>query len=130
VCHNTVILMILPVLSRCWEMSVVRCLRFICNICEAFPVSSLEVPGSSTYESGVLCCRVRGIMAITGLCSGLGSFSIMRFVFALTSLDGIRSGVVWVQYSPFNAGIKSLRATLPDDIFFYLEFCFLNRAFR
>jgi hypothetical protein len=30
---------------------------------------------------------------------------------------------------PFNAGIKSLLATLPDKIF-YWEFCFLNRAFR
>jgi hypothetical protein len=30
---------------------------------------------------------------------------------------------------PFNAGIKSLRATLPDEIF-YWEFCYLNHAFR
>jgi hypothetical protein len=30
---------------------------------------------------------------------------------------------------PFNAGIKSLRATLPDDIF-YRGFCFFNRALR
>jgi hypothetical protein len=30
---------------------------------------------------------------------------------------------------PFNAGIKSLRATLPDEIF-YWGFCFLNREFR
>jgi hypothetical protein len=32
-------------------------------------------------------------------------------------------------FLPFNAGIKSLRATLDDEIF-YWEFCFLNRAFR
>jgi hypothetical protein len=32
-------------------------------------------------------------------------------------------------YSPYNAGIKSLRATLPDEIF-YWSFCFLNRVFR
>jgi hypothetical protein len=31
-------------------------------------------------------------------------------------------------YLPFNAEIKSLRATLPDEIF-YWGFCFLNRAF-
>jgi hypothetical protein len=30
---------------------------------------------------------------------------------------------------PFKAGIKSLRATLPDEIF-YWGFCFLNSAFR
>jgi hypothetical protein len=29
----------------------------------------------------------------------------------------------------FKAEIKFLRATLPDEIF-YWEFCFLNRAFR
>jgi hypothetical protein len=28
---------------------------------------------------------------------------------------------------PFNAGVKSLRATLPDEIF-YCGFCFLNHA--
>jgi hypothetical protein len=31
--------------------------------------------------------------------------------------------------NPFNTGIKSLRATLPDEIF-YWGFFFLNRAFR
>jgi hypothetical protein len=30
---------------------------------------------------------------------------------------------------PFNAGIKSLYATPPDEIF-YWGFCFLNRVFR
>jgi hypothetical protein len=36
----------------------------------------------------------------------------------------------FVIYSqPFNAGIKSLRAALPDEMF-YWGFCFLNRAFR
>jgi hypothetical protein len=32
-------------------------------------------------------------------------------------------------YESFKAGIKSLRATLPDEIF-YWEFCFSNRAVR
>jgi hypothetical protein len=32
-------------------------------------------------------------------------------------------------HKPFNAGIKSLGATLPDESF-YFGFCFLNRAFR
>jgi hypothetical protein len=34
----------------------------------------------------------------------------------------------YVDFKPFNAGIKSFRATLPDEIF-YWEFCFLKRAF-
>jgi hypothetical protein len=33
------------------------------------------------------------------------------------------------KHAPLNAGIKSLRATLPDETFYY-GFCFLNRAFR
>jgi hypothetical protein len=36
--------------------------------------------------------------------------------------------VGYYEYS-VNAGIKSLRATLPNEIF-YWGFCFLNRAFR
>lgn len=48
------------------------------------------------YGSSILCCRVRVILAITGLCPDPGSSSIMRFVFALMSLDtSRRSGVVW-----------------------------------
>jgi hypothetical protein len=34
-----------------------------------------------------------------------------------------------ILYYPFNAGIKSLRAALPDENFL-LGFCFFNRAFR
>jgi hypothetical protein len=36
---------------------------------------------------------------------------------------------ILLHFNTFNAGIKSLRATLPDEIF-YWGLCFLNRAFR
>jgi hypothetical protein len=45
------------------------------------------------------------------------------------ALHEAKCGLFLRAVNPFNAGIKSLRATLPDEMF-YWEFCFLNGAFR
>jgi hypothetical protein len=62
-------------------------------------------------------CSVRSPHRPGLLAAGSARYTIWSF-----AADGNR-------ISPFNAGIKSLRATLPNEIF-YWGFCFLNRAFR
>ena len=86
----------LPVLSECFEKSILFLCRFISNISLKLPQwAFLKIQEVIMYESDVLCCRVRGILVITGLCPDPRLSSMMRFVFALMSLDTIRSGVVW-----------------------------------
>ena len=91
------LLITLPILSGCCEKSSLSWCRFISNlISEASPFSLFKVPGILMYESNIICCWVRVILAITGLCPDPGSSSMMRFVFVLMSLDTCRrSGVVW-----------------------------------
>ena len=91
------LLMTLPFLSGCCEKSILSWCRFISNMSVKLPQSAvLKFQEVLTYESDVLCCRVRGILAITGLCPDPMSSSMMRFVFVLMSLDrSRRSGVVW-----------------------------------
>ena len=91
------LLMTLPILSGCYEMSILSWCRFISNISVKLPQAAyLKFQEVLMCESHVLCCRVRGILAITGLCPDPRSSSMMRFLFVLVSLDtSRRSGVVW-----------------------------------
>ena len=89
--------MTLPILSGCCEKSILSWCRFISNIyMKLLQLASLKFQEVLMYESIILCCWVRVILAITGLCPDPGSSSMMRFVFVLMSLDTCRrSGVVW-----------------------------------
>jgi hypothetical protein len=57
-------------------------------------------------------------------------------LFTITLYSSVRTTLVhnhtkylvpFTKFEPFNTGIKSLRAALPDEIF-YWGVCFLNRA--
>ena len=78
-------------------MSILSWCRFISNISVKLPQAAfLKFEEVLVCESDVLCCRVRGMMAITGLCPDPRSSSMIRFVFVIMSLDtSRRSGVVW-----------------------------------
>ena len=90
------LLMTLLILSGWYEMSMLSWCRFISNISVKLPqVAFLKFQKVLICESDVLCCRVRVILAITGLGPDPRSSSMMRFVFVLMSLDTSRSGVVW-----------------------------------
>jgi len=73
------------------------------------------------YGFSILCCWVRVILAITGLCPYPGSSSMMRFVFTLMSLGtSSRSRVVW-------APLKWRYVVPPRQVFAHFYGWFPNR---
>jgi hypothetical protein len=67
------------------------------------------------------------ILYIVTDCTNMRDLSSRNIVMEQETKSGVRQKLL--HHQPFNSGIKSLRATLPDEIF-YWGVCFLNCAFR
>ena len=91
------LVMTLPILSGFYEKSILSWCRFLSSIyVKLLQLAFLMFQEVLMYGSSILCRWVRVILAITGLCPDQGSSGMVRFVFALMSLDRSgRSGVVW-----------------------------------
>ena len=92
------LVMTLPILSGFCEKSILSWCGFLSSISvKLLQLAFLKFQEVLIYGSSILCRWVRVTLAITGLCPDPGYSSMMRFVFALMSLDtSRRSGVVWV----------------------------------